>query len=395
MKLTGKRPVGFRAPAFAFSQNTLELLQAEGFAYDASLMGGDVPYLIGNERGDLVELPSDFVLDDWMQYVCLGDFNYMLPIASPQRATEVFQAEFDAAWRHGGLWVSVWHPFVSGRLSRADAMAGLIDHMQEKGGVWFASLEEIAAHVRSVIATGAWTPRRDTLPYWPQPRPRRRPGMTAMPRRLNVSHYMPEDHGSHADFIAPWARAVEAAAAGSLTLAVHSGASPFGKLENQHAQVAAGTVDIAHSPAGLPEGRFPLTTLMNLPFMAASSSQGTQMLNALLEPHLAVEYKGLKVLALHADSGGVLHTRDAPVTRMEQIEGLRLRCPAGPMEAALRLLGAEPVPLTPSQHPRRRRGGSYRRCRDGVGRAGLYPAPTRSSAITPTPSSMSRRSISS
>ena len=172
VKYTGRRPTGFRAPAFAFSNNTLELLQAEGFTYDASLMGGDVPYLIGNDKGsDLVELPSDFVLDDWMQYVCLGEFNYMLPIASPQRAIEVFQAEFDAAWRHGGLWVTVWHPFVSGRLSRADAMVGLIEHMQEKGGVWFASLDEIAAHVRKVVASGAWTPRRDTIPYWSEPRP--------------------------------------------------------------------------------------------------------------------------------------------------------------------------------------------------------------------------------
>ncbi|PTM40074.1 TRAP transporter substrate-binding protein DctP [Bosea sp. 124] len=171
--------------------------------------------------------------------------------------------------------------------------------------------------------------------------------MSTMPRRLSVSHYMPEDHGSHADFIAPWAKAVETASQGRLSLTVHTGASAFGKLESQYAQVVAGAVDVAHSPAGLPEGRFPLTTLMNLPFMAASSAQGTQMLSALLEPHLAPEYEGLKVLALHADSGGVLHTRDAPVTRLEDVEGLRLRCPAGPMEAALRLLGAEPVPLTP------------------------------------------------
>lgn len=171
VKLTGRRPTGFRAPAFAFSQNTLELLQAEGFAYDASLMGDDQPYLIGNDRGDLVELPSEYVLDDWMQYVCLGDFNYMLPIASPQRAIEVFRAEFDAAWRHGGLWVSVWHPFVSGRPSRADAMAELIEYMQEKGGVWFAPLEEIAAHVRAVMASGAWTPRRERVPFWTEPRP--------------------------------------------------------------------------------------------------------------------------------------------------------------------------------------------------------------------------------
>lgn len=168
-----------------------------------------------------------------------------------------------------------------------------------------------------------------------------------MALRLDVSHYMPEDHGSHADFIAPWAAAVEAASGGALEVVVHSGASRLGKLENQYAQVTTGAVDVAHSPAGLPVGRFPLTTLVNLPFMAASSSEGTWLLNALLDRYLAAEYRDLKVLVLHADSGGVLHTRDALVTRLEQLRGLRLRCPAGPMEAALSLLGAEPVPLTP------------------------------------------------
>lgn len=171
VKLCGRRPTGYRAPAYAFSKDTLELLQNEGFAYDSSLFGDDVPYLVGNGRGDLVELPTDLSLDDWTQYVCIGEFGYMLPIASPARAMEVFRAEFDAAWRHGGLWNAVWHPFVSGRLARADAITDLLEYMQGKGGVWFAPLEDIAAHVRVVAASGAWAPRRDELPFWAQPRP--------------------------------------------------------------------------------------------------------------------------------------------------------------------------------------------------------------------------------
>jgi hypothetical protein len=82
---------------------------------------------------------------------------------------EVFRAEFDAAWKYGALWIAVWHPFVSGRMSRADAIAGLIEHMQEKGGVWFATLEEIAEHTRAVIASGRWTPRVEQLPFYERP----------------------------------------------------------------------------------------------------------------------------------------------------------------------------------------------------------------------------------
>ena len=165
VKASGARPKGYRAPSYAFSRYTLDYLLAEGFEYDASLLGHDIPYVLANDRGRLIELPSDMTLDDWTQYVCVRDLNWMMPIASPERATEVFRAEFDAAWRYGGLWIAVWHPFVSGRASRCDAMVTLIEHMMSKGDVWFARLDEIAAHARKCIADGTWSPRIDRLPF--------------------------------------------------------------------------------------------------------------------------------------------------------------------------------------------------------------------------------------
>jgi len=171
VKATGQRPSGYRAPSYAFSRHTLDLLLEEGFGYDASLCGHDIPYVLASDPGRLIELPSDVSLDDWTQYVCLKDFGYMLPIASPERAMEVFRAEFDAAWRHGGMWIAVWHPFVSGRSSRWDAAMSLIEYMQAKGGVWFARLDEIADHARRCLADGSWTPRIDRLPFYVAPLP--------------------------------------------------------------------------------------------------------------------------------------------------------------------------------------------------------------------------------
>jgi hypothetical protein len=43
--------------------------------------------------------------------------------------------------------------------------------MHTKGQVWFATLEDIAAHVQRVIADGTWTPRIDRLPYYDGPIP--------------------------------------------------------------------------------------------------------------------------------------------------------------------------------------------------------------------------------
>jgi peptidoglycan/xylan/chitin deacetylase (PgdA/CDA1 family) len=166
-RATGRKPAGFRAPSYAFSRHSLELMLEAGMVYDASLMGHDIPYLLRHPAGDMIELPSQRALDDWTHFVLSRDYNWMLPISPPAHAFELYRAEFDAAWRHGGLWVAVWHPFVTGRLSRCEAMDGLIDHMQRQGGVWFATLEEIALHARSMLQAGRWNPYVQTLPHAP------------------------------------------------------------------------------------------------------------------------------------------------------------------------------------------------------------------------------------
>ena len=84
---------------------------------------------------------------------------------------EVFRSEFDAAWRYGGLWIAVWHPFVSGRLARFEAVCDLMEYMVQKGGVWFAPMRDIATHIDSLIASGKWAPRTDYLPQYPGPIP--------------------------------------------------------------------------------------------------------------------------------------------------------------------------------------------------------------------------------
>jgi len=167
----GKRPIGWRAPSFAFSKHSLAYLIGEKFTYDSSLMGDEIPYRLHHETGTMLELPVDWTLDDWPHYMHNRDFRFTMPISSPARAMEVFRAEFDAAWRHGAMWISVWHPFVSARLARLDAVVELIAHMHKKGGVWFAPLADVARHVERLIASGKWHPREEHLPLYESPIP--------------------------------------------------------------------------------------------------------------------------------------------------------------------------------------------------------------------------------
>jgi peptidoglycan/xylan/chitin deacetylase (PgdA/CDA1 family) len=168
-RFSGELPRGYRAPYYGLSRATFDLLIEAGLFYDSSLFADDVPILLDNGRGKLFELPIPAGVDDYNQYVSSRAFDYLMKISSPQQALQVYQAEFDALWEFGGLWVSAWHPAVSGRPAQALAVRDLIQHMQAKGAVWFATLGEIADHVRGLAANGIWQPRVEHIPIYAMP----------------------------------------------------------------------------------------------------------------------------------------------------------------------------------------------------------------------------------
>jgi peptidoglycan-N-acetylglucosamine deacetylase len=159
--VSGEKPAGWRAPLYNFSHRSAELLIDAGILYDASLMGDDVPYVLATPRGRLLELPSHWGMDDWPSFMHSVDLNFQMPVQSPAHAWETWWDEFEAMWEYGGLWAPVWHPFLSGRLARWRYTHAMIGRMLDKGGVWFAPMRDIAAHVQRCIADGTWAPRID------------------------------------------------------------------------------------------------------------------------------------------------------------------------------------------------------------------------------------------
>jgi hypothetical protein len=49
------------------------------------------------------------------------------------------------------LWVSVWHPALSGRHARFKAVLELFDYVHTRGGVWFARLDQMCDHVQKLV----------------------------------------------------------------------------------------------------------------------------------------------------------------------------------------------------------------------------------------------------
>jgi peptidoglycan-N-acetylglucosamine deacetylase len=143
-QVTGKRPTGYRAPSWAFSPVTLDLIRKKGFLYDSSLQALDEPYEVmsnGKNTG-LIELAIDWTLTDTPY---LGRQGHM---PSPELLYQLYKDEFDGAYEEGTMFVLTLHPYLSGHRAPAHHLNELIAYMKSKSGVWFATGNQIAEYLK-------------------------------------------------------------------------------------------------------------------------------------------------------------------------------------------------------------------------------------------------------
>lgn len=161
--MTGRKPRGYRAPVYSITPAMVQRLIDHGMAYDSSMMADDLPYLVQTGQGSLIEIPPHWGTDDWPPFAHFTEIDYMMQVRAPSDGVRAFAEEFEAMHEAGGFWMPVLHPFLTGRLARWREMERLILRALEGGDVWFAPLEEIAAHAR------AHEPllRRETIAPWP------------------------------------------------------------------------------------------------------------------------------------------------------------------------------------------------------------------------------------
>ncbi len=151
-EIAGVRPVGYRAPSWNFSPATLDIVRDLGFLYESSMMADDRPYELtaDGEATGVVELPVEWILDDAPLFNPQGN-----SYSSPRDVMQVWIDEFDRAWEERTMFLLTMHPHVTGHRSRIVALEGLIDHIQARGGAWFATHEAAARYVREQAGMGA------------------------------------------------------------------------------------------------------------------------------------------------------------------------------------------------------------------------------------------------
>jgi peptidoglycan/xylan/chitin deacetylase (PgdA/CDA1 family) len=138
-----------RTPSWDYSPHTIRLARELGLVYDSSLMADDRPYEVvtaGTPTG-MVQLPVEWILDD-APYFNMDRFGSVRPTMNQEQVFAIWKGEFDVAYDERGMFILTMHPHISGHRARAAMLERLILYMKSKPGVWFATHEQIARHVK-------------------------------------------------------------------------------------------------------------------------------------------------------------------------------------------------------------------------------------------------------
>jgi peptidoglycan-N-acetylglucosamine deacetylase len=132
-RCSGTTPVGYRSPFWELTPETLRLLDELGFRWDSSCMGDDRPYFESFDGIELLELPVDWSLDDWIY------FWYQRVMSHPDALLQTWLLEFESALAERRMVTYTMHPEAIGRGYRARILERLLDEMSVRGRVWFAT----------------------------------------------------------------------------------------------------------------------------------------------------------------------------------------------------------------------------------------------------------------
>ena len=134
VQVSGKRPIGFRAPEGEVVKEVFETALRHGYVYSSSLYDNDMPYVHEGLEGELLEIPMNWNIHDFPYFA----FNYgpAFPIgqsrvSSYQRVTENYIEEFDAYRHYGITYVPQFTPQSIGSPGKIQILEKILEHVEQ------------------------------------------------------------------------------------------------------------------------------------------------------------------------------------------------------------------------------------------------------------------------
>jgi len=167
----------------------------------------------------------------------------------------------------------------------------------------------------------------------------------AKPIELKLSHFMSPMHNLHVDVFVPFTKEVEEKSKGRLKITIFPGEA-LGKSRDHFDMVTTGVTDIAFVIPSYTAGRFPLSAVMEIPFLVPSAKVGSRAVWELsTKGYFTQEFQGAKMLSFWTTGPGQILMTKKLARTLDDIKGVRLRSPGPSQTALLRDLGISPLTI--------------------------------------------------
>ncbi len=160
---------------------------------------------------------------------------------------------------------------------------------------------------------------------------------------LRLHHFNSPKAIAHRLFLQPWADEVERKSGGRVKIQVFPAMQLGGRPSDLYGQARDGVVDIIWTIPGYSPGRFPLTEVFELPFLAGNAMAASQALTEFHQKWMMDEYEDTHPLVFHSTAPTHIHTVGKQIRVLEDFEGTKIRTPSRIGAETLSALGAVPV----------------------------------------------------
>ena len=167
---------------------------------------------------------------------------------------------------------------------------------------------------------------------------------------LRIHQMLPAQATIPSKAIAPWTKRVEEASGGRLKFELYPAMQLGGAPPDLYDQAKDGVVDVIWTVLGYTPGRFPKSEVFELPFIVTKAEATSVAFQQYVDANSIDEFAGVKLLCVHTHGPGLFHTKD-PVTKLEDLKGMKIRGGSSIINDMLGRLGAEPVGMPVPQVP--------------------------------------------
>ena len=161
---------------------------------------------------------------------------------------------------------------------------------------------------------------------------------------LRIHQMLPPQATIPHDVLVPWGEAVAEQSGGRIAVQHYPSMQLGGTPPELFDQARDGVVDVIWTVLGYTPGRFPKAETFELPFIMTDAVSTSQAFQEFVEKNDMDEFSNVHLLAVHAHGPGLFHTKD-PITKLEDLKGMKIRGGSRVINELLTKLGATPVGL--------------------------------------------------